>query len=66
MCQCDYAASVDRFQPVCLALNGHGELFLIGRTYDQRYSQVVHDAERHGLSEITDLDVQVHEAEDMY
>ena len=39
---------------------------LIGRIYDQRYDQVVHDGERHGLSEVTDGDVQVHEVGDMH
>ena len=64
--QYGYAVAVGLFQPTCLALNGLHELFLTGRTYDQRYSQPIYDSERYGLTEFTDLDARVHEAGDMH
>ena len=64
--QYDYAAAFDRFKATCLARNRLDELVLIACTDDQRYGQTVHDGERHGLSEVTDLDVQVHKAGDTY
>ena len=51
--QYGYAAAVDQFQLACFALNRLDGFVLIAHTNNQRYSQVVHDGERYGSTELS-------------